>query len=513
MNLNFRGSLKSIIYFFTITQTSLRRILSTPPFGLSLNASYLTLFKQPLIKNYFFNKNPSYNLGVCRILFYGLFLEKLWADRYRVELFYYSQLVPRELWTPVGVFNFYSKDFFFSLVQVHMISNILCVFLLFAMIGFMTRISAVICFFMALLLLGYPNNFGTVFDSDCLFLVTLFVLIFSNMGSTLSVDNLLKKNKNVSKENEKIQLCWNLWTVKFIITLTCLFYFTSVIQKIRLAGLDWFLSDHMAISFIHMEHPVGLYLSQFTTFAKIMAFTGFVIEALSFLPVIYPATIPLFLTLFSLFHIFVDVGFGHHFDKHFMVLFIFLFPWGDITPGLPGRFKGHFWASFYTLCKIKLGKKSTISVLIIALVSLFVLTMSIYAPYKIKSMYPFSTTTMYAWIDGEPVVREIIFVTDRDNRKRRLKKSEIRPLAKQRLFSKLRELEKHGKNGEDQIKKILRKIRKFQLEFNNRNGIWTLEFIRKMTLEKCYWKTSRIYISRPYDPDYCRIFVEEVFHQ
>ena len=43
-----RGRLKSTIYFVAITQTSLQRTSSTPPFGLSLNASYLALFKRPL---------------------------------------------------------------------------------------------------------------------------------------------------------------------------------------------------------------------------------------------------------------------------------------------------------------------------------------------------------------------------------------------------------------------------------------------------------------------------------
>ena len=43
-----RGRFKSTIYFVAITQTSLRRTSSTPPFGLSLNASYLALLKRPL---------------------------------------------------------------------------------------------------------------------------------------------------------------------------------------------------------------------------------------------------------------------------------------------------------------------------------------------------------------------------------------------------------------------------------------------------------------------------------
>ena len=49
-----KDRLKSIIYFVAITQTSLRRTLSTPPFGLSLNASYLTLFKRSFKSKFIF---------------------------------------------------------------------------------------------------------------------------------------------------------------------------------------------------------------------------------------------------------------------------------------------------------------------------------------------------------------------------------------------------------------------------------------------------------------------------
>ena len=43
-----RGRLRSTTYFVAITQTSFQRTSSTPPFGLSLNASYLVLLKRPL---------------------------------------------------------------------------------------------------------------------------------------------------------------------------------------------------------------------------------------------------------------------------------------------------------------------------------------------------------------------------------------------------------------------------------------------------------------------------------
>ena len=306
------------------------------------------------IKNLFFNKAPCYNLGFCRILFYGLALKELWAWSYQVQKFYYYQLVPKDLWTPVGIFKFYPQNMMFSLMESYMLSNILCVFLFFVMIGFITRISAIVSCVLALLLLGYPNNFGTIYDTHCLFLVTLFVLIFSNMGNSLSIDNLLKK-KSINRD-QKLDLCWSLWTVKLIITLTCLFYFTSGVQKLRLSGWDWLLSDHMAISFMHTGHPIGLYLSQFFLFSHFIALSGLITQIFSFLPILYSRLVPLFFILFCLFHIIVDVTFGSHFQTHFFVL-VFLFPWGNLLTQLSGNFTGRFWPSFLDICRGRWKKR------------------------------------------------------------------------------------------------------------------------------------------------------------
>ena len=462
---------------------------------------------QKIIKTYFFNKNPSYNLGFCRILFYGLALGELWSKTYKVEVFYYFQWLPKELWTPVGVFNFYPKDMMFSLTETHMLLTLLCVFLFLAMIGFLTRISAFMSFILALLFLGYPNNFGTVYDSSCLFLVVSFVLIFSNMGGNLSIDNLLRKKKNLSEKDKELNLFWNLWTVKLITTLTCLFYFTSGIQKLRISGLDWFFSDHMAITFIHTGHPIGLFLSKFFIFSKIAAFLGFATQILAFIPIIYSRITPLFLILFCLFHIIIDLTLGSHFQMHTIVL-VFLFPWGSLLPQLSGNFKGYFWPSFLKIYKLQLKSKDWIIVAMIFLVGFFVITMSVYAPWTLRHIYPFSTTTMYAWIDKEPIKRKVVFIVDRDNRKRRVQRKEIWPLTYDKLFSKIKSIER-DKNGQKKIKDILEKTQQFQTFFNK--GVWTLEFIKKITLEHCFWHTTKNYVLRPYQPDYCKVFVEKDF--
>ena len=461
--------------------------------------------KLDLKKLLFFNKNLSYNLGFCRIFFYSLALHELWASSYKAEHFYYYQLIPKNLWSPVGVFKFYPQDMMFSLMESFIILNVCCVFLFFAMIGFLTRISAIVSFILALLLLGYPNNFGTIYDTHCLFLVTLFVLIFSNMGDSLSIDNLLFKRIHRDK---KLQLFWSLWTVKLIITLTCLFYFTSGVQKLRISGLDWLLSDHMAISFMHLGHPIGLYLSQFSLFSQWTAWLSLITQIFSFLPILYSSLIPLFFVLFVLFHIIIDVTLGSHFQTHFYVL-VFLFPWGNGLPQLPGNFTGYFWPAFLDVCKSKRSITKGIVIAVVSLVSLFVITMSLYAPWTLQHLYPFSTTTMYAWIDKEPIKRKIVFVVDRDNKKRRLKKSEIWPLTYDKLFSKFKALEKEGKVQE--MKDILREIKKTQPLFNERVDGRSLEFIKKIQLSHCFWENSEKYRFNRQRPDYCDIVIEEEF--
>ncbi|MCZ0933174.1 MAG: hypothetical protein OXJ52_08490 [Oligoflexia bacterium] len=135
--------------------------------------------------------------------------------------------------------------------------------------------------------------------------------------------------------------------------------------------------------------------------------------------------------------------------------------------------------------------------------------MSLIAPWTLQHLYPFSTTTMYAWVDKEPIKRKVVFIVDRDNRKRRLERSEIWPLTHDKLFSKFKALEKEEEKGK--MKDILREVKQSQHLFNKRAGGRSLEFIKKIQLAHCFWKKSESYISRPSQPDDCDIVIEEEF--
>ena len=143
------------------------------------------------------------------------------------------------------------------------------------------------------------------------------------------------------------------------------------------------------------------------------------------------------------------------------------------------------------------------------MVSLFVITMSLYAPYSLRHLYPFSTTTMYAYKDKEPIKRKVVFIVEREGRTRLLSSSEIWPLSYDKLFSKFRSLEKDEKEGKKKMRLILRKLKESQFVFHK--GYYSLEFIKKISLQHCFWKKAENYISRRYQPDYCKPFLEEDF--
>ena len=397
----------------------------------------------------------------------------------------------------------------FSLIEVHILFKLLCLFLFFSMIGFLTRTSAFISFILALLLLGYPNNFGKTFDSACLPLVTAFILIFSNMGASLSIDSLLRKKRKLNKKDKEWNLIWDLWIIKLIITLTCLFYFTAGLQKLRISGLDWFYSDQLSIVFLSQGQAVGMYLSQFLIFNKILAFLALLLQCLSFIPIIYPRAVLFFCISFFLFQISTDITLGLYFSLHYRVL-LFLIPWGWLLPQHSGSFKERPLRPLL-MDQLKQGWKKLHSpsvFIITSLISSFTIIMSLYAVIAFKPLYPFSTTAMFAWKHKEPLKGSILFITDKNNKKRRVEAKEIWPLLRSRkLFSHLKSLEKK------QIEEILLKIQKTQTLFSPLGKFHNFNDIKKMSLEQCFWRTTKNYLSQPDKPDYCEAWIEQDFYK
>ena len=396
------------------------------------------MFKQIF---HFFILKPthSYNLYFSRILFYGYAFLYTWrSSHFWAEYFYYYQSLSQEIWHPTGIFKFYM--FSFSHLQIYLLFKLLCLFLLFSAIGFLTRISSAMCFILGLFLYSYwLVNFGAVFNSKALFLVVSFVLIFSNMGDRLSVDALFKN----SNRKQSFQLLWNVWTIRLISLLTFLFYFTCGLQKIRHSGLNWVLSDHLAINLLDQGLPLGIFLSQFLIFSRFQAFAGLSVQLLSFIPILFPRTIPLFVVLTSLFCLFLHITVEPNYLLHFSVL-IFLVPWGDCFSKIPGHFKDTaFLQCFKTTPRFNLKNKIILAILFI--VSIFVITMAVLTPYtKNQHFYPFSKTTIFSHIDTIPIERRKIFIVDQDNTKRLLSEKELSKSIQTGLFYMLKSIKKWG---------------------------------------------------------------------
>ena len=401
--------------------------------------------------------------------------------------------------------------FSFSHLQIYLLFKLLCLFLLFSAIGFLTRISSAVSFILGLFLYSYfLVNFGPVFNSKALFLVVSFVLIFSNMGDRLSVDALLKSNNR----KQSFQLFWNVWTIRLISLLIFLFYFTSGLQKIRLSGLDWVLSDHLAISLLDQGLPLGVFLSQFLILSHCQAFAGLSVQLLSFIPILFSRTIPLFVVLTSLFCLFLHITIEPYYGFHFSVL-IFLVPWGDCFSKIPGNFKDIAFLQCFFKTTPRLNLKNKIILVILFIVSAFVIIMAVLTPYtQNQHFYPFSKTAMFSHTDTIPIKRRKIFIVDQDNTKRLLSEKELSKSIQTGLFYILKSIKKQKNRGgveEQLIHNILIKIKNNQAPFDQLNEFPSFKFVKQISFENCFWATSKKYLSNPKKHDYCEVILQKTF--
>lgn len=111
-------------------------------------------------------------------------------------------------WEPIGIYRLlpgpFEHSFKYPIVYIWYALCVLC------LIGLGSRISLKLSAVIGVLILGYNCNFGKVYHSTHLPAMILLVLGFSRAGSTLSVDQYIRKDKNpppLSDFRWPFQLC------------------------------------------------------------------------------------------------------------------------------------------------------------------------------------------------------------------------------------------------------------------------------------------------------------------
>lgn len=373
------------------------------------------------------------------------------------------------------------------------------------MIGFYTKFFSIAAALLSVFCLGYVNNHGNIFSSSTLPVVILFVLAFSNMGSSYSIQNFLNFRKKKEVRSKNIDIFWNQATLKLISTLLFLFYFTSGIQKIRLSGLDWLKSETMSLGLFEMNHPFGELLLQFPLIILALGLSTIALQLSCILPIFLPRLIPYYaVVLFFGFHIALDITMTNHFSIY-TYTFIFLIPWTRCYAYL-SRIKLDLLKNYSLMSLFHKDLLKQIRTYLKLSGISAILFLSILAPILKKNLYPFSRTTMYAYpeqyVEGK-FVRRFMFKIDKNNKKTKINLIEFSPISKYQIQSLFENLHRNG--DVDKIKEFAAAL-KLKQPFFKRSGLKTLEGYTKISVEICFWKDAFLYIKQKgKDPEKCEI--------
>lgn len=186
---------------------------------------------------FFFRRASPFDLGVCRILFYGLALlhfargrTSLWAD------------VPDALWWPTPFFRLLRVPVL-SAPWLELLDRIWWVALGLSAVGLFTRLGTAVAFLAGAYLLGLPQNFGKVHHSETVVVFTLLVLAFSRAGDGLSIDAWLARRRSGAPRPASGEYTW---PVRAVWVLLMLVYFAAGVSKLRRSGLEWVFSPNLA---------------------------------------------------------------------------------------------------------------------------------------------------------------------------------------------------------------------------------------------------------------------------
>jgi len=201
--------------------------------------------KPGIFSLFFFKTSGSFNLGVSRLLYYGI----IFFLYIRMDFSFWGK-IPDVLWKPIFLFDILSLSVP-SPEILGILGYLWIITVFFSSIGFMTRVSTILAFLLGFYLLGLKNSFGYASHHENLMLLIFAILAFSKCGDGFSVDSLLKKRKLPSIEDNDKQSFEYTWPI-ILIRLIFVFTFCAAgMSKIRNSGFNWVTSDYLSSLFIN----------------------------------------------------------------------------------------------------------------------------------------------------------------------------------------------------------------------------------------------------------------------
>jgi hypothetical protein len=219
---------------------------------------------------FWFEPTPPDNLGLCRILFYGLLFI------YFVPVDYTGWgTLPRSFFAPVWPFEKFRipvlGDPYLALTAA-----VWKAALLLSCVGFFTRVSTIVAFVLGTYLIGVPYNFGKTDHMTAIIVFALGILAVSYCGDAWSVDAAIRRR--FRGEQHCAPSGEYRWPVRAVWLTMALVFFAAGMAKVLASKHHWVFSEHMEISLVQRFYDpnppdirLGLWIALHPWAAKSMA--------------------------------------------------------------------------------------------------------------------------------------------------------------------------------------------------------------------------------------------------
>ncbi len=233
-------------------------------------------------ERFWFAPKDALTLGVCRLLFFGLLF---W--NYLDQLFAPWGDVSRAFWQPIWIFE-----------KFHILalsSDVLRVMeiawkgsLALACVGLLTRFSTATAFALGIYLLGLRHNWGKASHDDASTIFILLILALSRCGDALSLDALIRRKRRAPTDGPSPLLPLESgeyrWPIRAVWLVLSMVFFNSAVAKLRRSGLEWALSENLAVLMVRLNYfnkPAtdwGLQLANIRGFSQFMGISAIAVE-------------------------------------------------------------------------------------------------------------------------------------------------------------------------------------------------------------------------------------------
>ncbi len=231
-------------------------------------------------EQFWFAPKDALTLGVCRLLFFGLMF---W--QYADARFAPWAEVSRAFWQPIWIF----EKLHIPLLpeQALLIGGFAWkASLALACVGLLTRLSTATAFALGIYLLGLRHNWGKTSHDDAAPVFILLILALSRCGDAFSLDALLRRRRRAPAEAPLLPLSsgeyrWPIRTVWLVIALV---FLNSAVAKLRKSGLEWALSENLAVLMVRLNYfnkPTtdwGIRLANIPAFGHAMGVAAITVE-------------------------------------------------------------------------------------------------------------------------------------------------------------------------------------------------------------------------------------------